>query len=127
MSDDAPDRKGFDELKFVLLSEWEMIEAILAQLPVPIRIPTTDENWDAATALPAIYRAREILVDQPLDRLTIVLLRSMIIDWCAAYELALTVTVLGEDPWRMDALEIHIARIAFALEHVDNLLGPDGE
>lgn len=116
--DDEPDRKGLDELLAMTMNGYLIIYIVLGELPVPIQIPEPGTDWPAAEALPAMNRARELVQDEPIAEVVKRMLGAVLIDWLTCYEMAVVVLNLGEAPWRIDAMEHLLARIAAGLQFV---------
>jgi hypothetical protein len=126
--DEDPDEKRFIALIKALFGAYMTITDMLTELPLPIRIPLMDEDWEPRTALPALDRVRTVIRDEPLPDQTAALINTLILDWLAAYDATGVVQELGDAPWRIDALEAAMTRVAFGIYLVTGLLRrTDGE
>lgn len=125
--DEDPEQKRFIALFKALLGAYMVITDLLASLPVPIRIPPMDEDWEPVAAMPALYRVRMVIPDEPIPDQAAALISTLILDWLATYDLAGILQELGPAPWRMDATEASMTRVGFGIALVTELLREDRE
>jgi hypothetical protein len=123
--DEDPEAKRVAEAFKALLGAYMVITDMLAELPLPIQIPPMDEDWDPMTAMPAMDRVRTVIRDEPLPSETAGMINTLILDWLTAYDAAGTFQGLGPAPWRLDALEAAMTRVAIGMHFVKGLLGRD--
>jgi hypothetical protein len=121
-NDQSPSEKRFTELAEATLAAYDVISLMLAELPIPIRVPRVDRDWETLPAILALDRAREIISDQPIPEGTKNVIVLVLTDWFTAYELGGLIRIGGAVPWRIEALDLSVHRIAIGLEMVEELL-----
>jgi hypothetical protein len=126
MADELPDPERFGEAQEAVISCYMLVQTYLDRLPLPIVLPEMDDDWTPVIGLPAVHRARVELIDeQPIDRMAVMVYRQLLLDWLAAFDLAGFIHLAGPAPWRLDGLEMTIARVIAATDVLDQLLGED--
>ncbi|MEW2164397.1 hypothetical protein AB0912_15595 [Streptomyces sp. NPDC007084] len=103
-----------------LLGAFNALRIVLQSLPIPVEIPSffgTDGRPSPEGVL-ALDRARAILADEPIAENVRNAHDSAILDWFTTYELMFLTAMAGPAPWRMDAAEYSLARLATILEMI---------
>lgn len=128
VEDEGSDReKAFHEAIAAMMSAYEIIAAFLLALPIPIGLPLTGKTWKAAEALPAVYRARTLLGEEPIEGMVQGILDSVLLEWCNCYEMGGIIDLLGANPWRLEVMNVSLARMAVGLRIVEPRFNLEGE
>lgn len=119
----------YREAVVMLVATYNMTGKLLAELPIPIRLPEAPIA-EAATeiGLLALDKAQRHLVpDQPMPDEDKRLVQELIVDWLTAWELGRLLRAQGFTvaPWRLEALELAMDRITVYCQEVSKRLGID--
>lgn len=121
-----PEDKRLDELIEHLFAAYELLGRLLGKLPIRIGLPEIeDEDWTPASAIQAVDRAREIVLDQPLETQVSWMIGTVLLDWTTVHELGFLAGAAGPAPWRLDAMEYGLQRITTVADEVATQLGID--
>ncbi|MEU9149187.1 hypothetical protein AB0D59_01205 [Streptomyces sp. NPDC048417] len=122
MADHDNDRERFVTLMEGLVGAYVYIQALLADLPLPIAIPDFEpvgEEDGPATALLSLNRVRQLIEDEPIEVKTQRAYEHLVLDWLTAYELLVITRLAGPAPWRLDAVEFSINRVVTWIEVIE--------
>lgn len=96
--------KQFEALKKEAGAAYAVMTAILATLPVPMRLPAR-QHENPPLVLRSLARAWELAGWENLEPQTTERLRAMITAWITAYELSVLAQGWGPAPWRLRAID----------------------
>ncbi|MEU9837469.1 hypothetical protein AB0D67_38540 [Streptosporangium sp. NPDC048047] len=121
--DNHHDNNPLDELGARFLAAYIVIDKILGELPIPIRIPSIErDDWNSRIGVAALERARAALRDLPLDSLAASILDKMILDWHTAHAIADLTELVGPQPHRLEAMAYALTRIGASVDLVQQRL-----
>ena len=124
MADDHD--KEFRELRMFMLAAYGLLAELLGGLPLPIRLPELDDNWEPVDAVQAIDRARtELIKAQPIDTTTQVMIERALLEWLTVYELGAVIAIAGESSWRLDGIDYGLHRLVIIAGEAGRRLGID--
>jgi hypothetical protein len=87
------------------LAGFLILTGYLADLPIPVTVPALGEGVEASTVLTALWRAAELVGDEPISEDRRVLLQQMILAWITAFEIIRLANTSGRAPWRLQIAE----------------------
>ncbi|WP_217545589.1 hypothetical protein [Streptomyces sp. GbtcB6] len=123
MADHDNHRERFLTLMEGLVGAYVYIQALLADLPLPIAVPDfepVDEEEDGpVTALLSLNRVRQLIEDEPIEVKIQRAYEHLVLDWLTAYELLVITRLAGPAPWRLDAVEFSINRVVTWIELIE--------
>jgi hypothetical protein len=115
--DDEIAAKHFDGIVRELGAAYALITAVLAAMPIPMRLPRSQAP-DPAAAIHALNRAWELAELEPLSPVEIARTRAMISDWLAAYELACRTDRTAPASWRLRSMDLCLMRARAEARHL---------
>jgi hypothetical protein len=116
--DQAARAKRFETLVEDLDHAYTLLVALLARLPIPMRLIERQED-DPVAAIRALSRAWELVDLQPLAGDPLAgHVRTMITDWLTAYELAVVCQQAGPALWRINGIELALTRFGASAGYV---------
>ncbi|WP_228916860.1 hypothetical protein [Streptomyces sp. DH20] len=122
MADHDNHRERLLTLMEALVGAHAYIQALLADLPLPVVIPdfAPEDGEDApAQALLSLDRVRQLIDDEPLSERHKRAWVNLVLDWFTAYELLVITRMAGPAPWRLDAAEFALNRIVTWIEAIE--------
>lgn len=123
MEDDYSPDKRVAQLTKDLVAAYVLLRRFLAQLPIAIGLPEFAEDWDAVTVIPAVDRARELVLSEPISQDHAWMIEKLLLDWLTAYELRGLVAMAGPALWRLDAMEFAFQRLTTIADEIASELG----
>ncbi|WP_018385273.1 hypothetical protein [Wenjunlia vitaminophila] len=119
----ADEEERFAELVRYTAKAHVIVRMMLAELPIPVRVPEFPEpDADADDILPALTaldRARALISDEPLPLELCSAYRNLILEWLNAYEIVTLVQQAGPVSWRLDILTFTLHRIAVIVTMIE--------
>ncbi|MFJ7100169.1 hypothetical protein [Streptomyces albogriseolus] len=122
MADHDNHRERLLTLMEALVGAHAYIQALLAELPLPVTIPdfTPEDGEDGPVqALLSLDRVRQLIDDEPLSERHKRAWVNLVLDWFTAYELLVITRMAGPAPWRLDAAEFALNRIVTWIEAIE--------
>lgn len=113
--------KQFRELHRELAATYAIMTGILARLPIPILLLKRQAD-DPSGVLRSLSLAWEVADWEPLDKLAVGRVRTMLLEWSTAYEMAVVANGYGPAPWRIRAMEASLLRVRASAHYVDRRL-----
>lgn len=115
------DDERFTELQELVIGAFEYIRALLRELPVPVRIEGFSPNSDTTPeTMMGLHRVIALLADEPISYGAKAHYERIILDWFTAYEMIVLRKLAGPAPWRLDAAEYALTRVAVIGEMIEN-------
>ncbi|MFI1002007.1 hypothetical protein ACIP10_15435 [Streptomyces galbus] len=106
-----------------VVGAFAYVQALLADLPLPVVIPDfapSDDDEAPITALLSLDRARQLIQDEPISERDKRAFEHMVLDWFTAYELLVVTRMAGPAPWRLDAAEFALNRVVTWIEVIED-------
>jgi hypothetical protein len=117
---DHDDPERFAKIAETVLAAFGFVRALLTDLPVPISVPDFDpEADDQLEALMSLNRVRALLADEPIGDTAKRAYERLVLEWFTAYEMVVLTKMAGPAPWRLDAVEFTLLRIATLGEMIE--------
>jgi len=113
--------KRLTETIHVMFRIYTLITALLALLPIPIRLPALSTEMEQDTMANAVIRTRNLIGDEPVDEFAIQLTDRVLMDWLAIHDL-LTLEAGRETTYRFDIITEYVREITKMVDIVHTML-----